>query len=74
MDEFPKIPDAVLLIVPEAIARETCILPFEASGELLSLYYPADLTSTVSLDTTCSLGPGNDQGANRSTLLATLSE
>jgi hypothetical protein len=50
MDDFPKIPDAVILIVPEAIARESCILPFEVIGDVLSLYYPADLDSIALLE------------------------
>lgn len=45
-----SIADPLLELVPEAIARENCVLPFEIANEFLALYYPADLASPALLE------------------------
>lgn len=58
MDELPDIPEAILLLVPEWILREHCVLPFAVIDDLLHFYCPADLTNSVPLEDTLRLIAG----------------
>jgi hypothetical protein len=47
MDELPDISETILLLVPEPVVREHCVLPFAVVDDLLHLYCPDDLVTSV---------------------------